>query len=230
MVESLGSNFELAKFSGEAPLLPLPNVVFFPKTLLPLHIFENRYKRLVKDILKEERMICVVLLKDEDERNEFGEPVVHTIGTLGYIEEYEQLREGKYNILLNGISKVKISEIYSNKPYRRAHLEIAPDTVADWDEENERDQMLQQFRKIAEAFDGNIPYQEILDSNVTLEVLTNLLATWLPIPETEKQKLLEVGDLALRSEIVREFLRQEIDDFSFLEDMEIRLPNDPRWN
>jgi len=230
MVESLGSNFELARFSGEAPLMPLPNVVFFPKTLLPLYIFESRYKRMVKDVLQNERMVCMALLKNEDERNQFGQPPIHDVGTLGYVEEYEELNEGRYNIILNGISKVNISEIYSNKPYRQGHLEIAPDIVADWKEEEERENILQQFRKIADAFEGDIPYQEIEQSNVSLEVLTNLLATWLPIPEIEKQKLLEVSDLAIRSEIVREFLRQEIDDYSFLEDMNIRLPNDPRWN
>jgi len=146
------------------------------------------------------------------------------------VEEYEELNEGRYNIILNGVSKVNITEIYSNKPYRQGQLEIAPDIVADWKEEEEREKILQQFRKIADVFEGDIPYQEIEQSNVSLEVLTNLLATWLPIPEIEKQKLLEVSDLAIRSEIVREFLRQEIDDYSFLEDMNIRLPNDPRWN
>lgn len=230
MVESLGSHFELTRFSGHAPIFPLPNVVFFPKTLLPLHIFEERYKQMVRDVLEKERIICMVLMKGEDEQDLSGRPAIHNIGTVGYIEEVDELADGKFNIILNGLVKVKINEIEVATPYRQAHLDITPDTVKEWKAEEERDKMLQQFRQIADALEGEFPYREIEQSDVSLEVLTNLLTTWLPIPDSEKQKLLELDDLAIRSEIVREYLKQEIDDFSFLQDLEIQLPGDPRWN
>lgn len=230
MIESLGSNFELTRFSGRAPLFPLPNVVFFPKTLLPLHIFENRYKRMVRDALENERMICMVLLKDGEDPLGTSNPLIHQIGTLGYIEEVETLREGKFNIILNGLIKVKISEIDVATPYRQGNLDIIQDTVKEWKEEEEREKMLGQFRQITEAIEGDFPFGELESANVSLEVLTNLLCTWLPIPDSEKQKLLELDNLAIRSEIVREYLRQEIEDYSFLQNLEINLPGDPRWN
>ena len=125
---------------------------------------------------------------------------------------------------------MKISEIDVATPYRQGNLDIIQDTVKEWKEEEEREKMLGQFRQITEAIEGDFPFGELESANVSLEVLTNLLCTWLPIPDSEKQKLLELDNLAIRSEIVREYLRQEIEDYSFLQNLEINLPGDPRWN
>ncbi len=65
---------------------------------------------------------------------------------------------------------------------------------------------------------------------MSLETLVNLMATWLPIPLEEKQKLLEIDNIVLRSEIVREFLRQEMDDLSLLNALHLPTPDNPHWN
>jgi len=230
MADSLGLNYEMTEFSGEAPVFPLPDVVFFPKTLLPLHIFESRYREMTRDVLRGERIICVTLLKSPESGEESSSVPIYEVGTLGYIEKYKLVEDGKYNILLNGLTKVRIHEYPQVRSYRTGQMEVIDDNTNPWNINAEREKLMDQFRYLSDLADNRLPLQEIQESNVSLEVLVNLLATWLPIPMTEKQKLLEINDIVLRSEIVREFLRQEIEDLSFLDDLDIPLPEDPKWN
>jgi len=230
MAESLGFNYELKKFSGIAPIFPLPNVVFLPKTLLPLHIFEPRYQEMTNDVLNGERIICVTLLEEGWEEDYLGEPPIHQIGTIGYVERHEPKEEGKSNILLNGLAKVKIQELPKSNSYRVGQMEIIEDTAESWQAKKEKSNLMQRFRQIARLAEEDIPFEEIEQADISLEVLVNLLATWLPIPVTEKQKLLEVDDLVMRSEIVRQYLRHEVDDLSFLDNLDLNFPDDPRMN
>ncbi len=149
---------------------------------------------------------------------------------MGFIEEYEPLEDGNSNIILNGLVKVHITELPKKKSYRRGAMRVIEDSTANWRESNERHKLLQRFRQLADLTEEDFPVSEIEQANVTLETLVNLLITWLPIPIIEKQKLLEVNDLALRSEVVREFLRQEIEDMSVFEMINFIVPDNPRWN
>lgn len=231
MSESLGFNFELTRFSGEAPIFPLPNTVLFPKTLLPLHIFEERYKAMVRDVLVGERIICIALLKENTSEQPYLEnPPIHMVGTIGYVESFKRLEDGEFNILLNGLSKVAITEFAANRPYRRGEMRLIDDVIEQGNSQEERENLLRQFRRISEMTDNEFPMEEIESADVSLEILVNLLTTWLPIPVEEKQKLLEINELTLRSEIVREFLRQEIQDLSFMDNLDFIVPDNPRWN
>ncbi|MCF7804585.1 MAG: LON peptidase substrate-binding domain-containing protein [Candidatus Marinimicrobia bacterium] len=230
MTESLGFNYELTEFSGESPIFPLPNTVFFPKTLLPLHIFEERYKEMVRDVLTGERIICVTLLKEGWEEDYFEKPQIFTTGTIGYVEKFKRLEDGKFNILLNGLSKVEIHELPQKMPYRRGEMEILQDSTSGGNLREEREALLRQFRKIAQMTEADFPIEDILSEDVPLEMLVNLLTTWLPITTEDKQKLLEIQNIPIRSEIVREYLRQEIKDLGFLDDLDIMIPDNPRWN
>ena len=230
MAESLGFTFELTDFSGEAPIFPLPDVVFFPKTLLPLHIFEPRYRQMIRDVLAGERLVAITLLQEGWEHHQEQESPFHSIGTLAYIEEVEPLEDGKSNILLNGLVKVHITELPKTAPYRHGAMRIIQDTAERWQINQERERLLQRFRRIAELAWENFPIRDIEQADMSLETLVNLMATWLPIPLNEKQKLLEIDNIVLRSEIVREFLRQEMDDLSLLNTLHLPTPDNPHWN
>ncbi|PYV01114.1 MAG: Lon family ATP-dependent protease, partial [Acidobacteria bacterium] len=80
------------------PIFPLPNVVLFPKTLLPLHIFEDRYRTMTREVIAGDRRLAMVLLREGWESNYYETPAVHDIACLGNIESYEELEDGKYNI------------------------------------------------------------------------------------------------------------------------------------
>ena len=110
----------------DVPMFPLPRVVFFPGTLLPLHVFEPRYREMMKDSLARERMLmAVALLKPGYETAYEGRPPVHEICGIGRIEQHEELPDGRFNLVLRGLSRVHLHEQPADdKPYRRVRVEM----------------------------------------------------------------------------------------------------------
>jgi hypothetical protein len=105
-------------------LFPLPATVFYPATFLPLHIFEPRYRKMVVDAWREHPFIGMVLLKPGWEDHYLGNPPIQTIGCAGRMEHMEPLAEGKFNILLQGLSRFRIVTEFPGEPYRRAEIEL----------------------------------------------------------------------------------------------------------
>jgi Lon protease-like protein len=102
------------------PIFPLPDVTFFPNTLLPLHVFEPRYRAMVMDVLARDRRLAVVKLRPGfDEKTYLAKPAVHAVAGAGEIVSWERLATGRYNILLKGEWRVRIeSERPSDTLYR----------------------------------------------------------------------------------------------------------------
>ncbi|PYN50782.1 MAG: ATP-dependent protease [Candidatus Rokuibacteriota bacterium] len=102
------------------PIFPLPDVTFFPNTLLPLHVFEARYRAMVMDVLARDRRLAVVKLKPGfDEVTYLGKPAVHAVAGAGEIVSWERLATGRYNILVKGEWRVRIeAERPSDTLYR----------------------------------------------------------------------------------------------------------------
>jgi Lon protease-like protein len=101
------------------PIFPLPDVTFFPHTLLPLHVFEARYRAMVIDALERDRRLAVVKLQPGYEATYAGKPAVHPVAGLGEIVSCERLATGRYNILLRGESRVRLeAELPSDTLYR----------------------------------------------------------------------------------------------------------------
>ncbi len=91
------------------PIFPLPDVTFFPHTLLPLHVFEARYRAMVMDALARDRRLAVVKLQPGYETTYAGKPAVHAIAGAGEIVSWERLATGRYNILLKGDCRVRLA-------------------------------------------------------------------------------------------------------------------------
>src|SRR5262249_29935472 len=105
------------------PLFPLPTVVLFPGVFLPLHIFEKRYREMVADALDGDRMIGMVLLQPGWDRDYEGRPPVFPVGCTGVITHVERMSDGRYNIVLRGIERFRITEENHDLSYRRASVE-----------------------------------------------------------------------------------------------------------
>jgi Lon protease-like protein len=90
------------------PIFPLPEVVFFPETVLPLHVFEPRYRQMVADCLAADGWMAVVMLRAGWEKDYQGRPPVETIAGVGEIIQAEMLADGRYNVLLHGRSRIRI--------------------------------------------------------------------------------------------------------------------------
>src|SRR5512139_1621975 len=105
------------------PLFPLPNVVLFPKTPVPLYIFEERYRTMIQETVAGTGELVIALLRSGSEQSYSSISAVHDIACLGKIETCEELRDGKYNIVVVGLHRVKILREVQHSPYRLVEVE-----------------------------------------------------------------------------------------------------------
>lgn len=199
----------------QLPLFPLPNVVFFPQTRLPLHIFEPRYRRMVQDALEGDRRIGMVLLKPGWETDYYGAPSVHPVGTMGYIEHAITLDDGRYNILLRGDVRFRIEAEISKMPYRVARAVSRPETGGAPEEALMHREWL---ADLSQQYLTYLPDQMAVPELATaaLEPLTNALVMSLNLDPGERQKLLEVDSLIERADLVGAELAARIENLRFL--------------
>src|SRR5436189_3804570 len=111
------------RLPAAVPLFPLPSVVLFPRAVLPLHIFEDRYRAMTADTLDGDGLIAMALLKSGWEKHYYGRPEIEPVVCVGRIISHEKLADGKYNFLLEGLLRARIvRELGIAMPYRIAEL------------------------------------------------------------------------------------------------------------
>ncbi len=182
--------------SRRIPLFPLPGVVLLPGTILPLHIFEPRYRAMVADALEGNRMIGMAMLRQGWESAE-ANSAVHEVGGAGEIIESEELEDGRYNILLEGRFRYRIlKEEPAASPYRTASVEeIASIPFGSPVEEERVSRMaLGLFAKLREQLD--LP--PVPDGGLSPERLASEMALRLRYTAEELQALLETDSLSAR--------------------------------
>jgi len=197
------------------PLFPLPNMVFFPETRLPLHVFEPRYRQLVTDVVASDQRFGIVLLRPGWENDYFGAPAVHATGTLGEIEQSVPLDDGRFNILVRGQVRFRIVDEVLREPYRTARVVAQPQR-----ERAVSDAYAQRtwLAELAKQYLHYLPDQGMVPEieTVGLEALTNALIMSLNLEVEEKQRLLENDDLIARAETVGNDLQTRIESLRFL--------------
>lgn len=218
------------------PIFPLPNVVFFPKMFLPLHIFEERYKTMVLDALRGNQKIGLILLQEGWERDYFGAPPVHQIGCVGKIEAHEKLPQGRLNILLRGLSRFEIVDFVRDQPYRIARIKLLDDEpfLLETDEQIvAREFFLNRFLRYLNDVLGIELEEQKLDRTASLESIVNQVAAIIDIPILQKQHLLETSDVAERFDIVRGIIDDRLQHAQKLRNVvrQIKIvPDDPSMN
>jgi Lon protease-like protein len=115
---------------SSVPLFPLPNVVLFPRAVLPLHIFEERYKAMTADALAGARRVAMALLRPGWEKDYYHRPAIEPVVCVGTILSHERLADGKYNFLLQGNTRARIVSEAGGTSYRVAHVEPVEETAA----------------------------------------------------------------------------------------------------
>jgi Lon protease-like protein len=196
-------------------LFPLPDVVLFPHALLPLHIFEPRYRQMTADALASDRLVTMVQIRDDVDGAPASEPVpIVDVGCLGKIVQHELLPDGRYNLILLGLTRVRLGrEKPSSKLYRIAEAEILDDEESDYPRDLERGELVDLFRSLLEPrhrLDESIA--KLLDSNVPLGVLCDIIAHALQLPPQLKQVLLSETHVDRRIETLRLILHEITDD------------------
>jgi uncharacterized protein len=176
------------------PLFPLPNVVFFPKMPMPLHLFEPRYVQMAADSLEGDRVIGMVLLKPGWEPDYEGRPPVYPVGCAGRIEQSERLPDGRYNLVLRGASRFRISLEHPGGSYRRASVEALDDVL---ERQDELDAMRRKVLvAIGQAGDG--PSALVLQGELPHDVFVNALAQTMTLSPVERQSLLDCDSILAR--------------------------------
>jgi Lon protease-like protein len=185
--------YELRDFSGVARLFPLPNLVMFPHVVLPLHIFEPRYRQMTEHSLAGDRLITLVQMTPAPAGKLWTEPVpVEEVGCLGRIIQHERLPDGRFNFLLLGLRRVRLlHEIASDNLYRSAEVEILEDIPASPPEQARREELVSLFRRYYAQFHEPDPdLAELLGRDVPLNVLSDIMVHTLTLTPQLKQCLL----------------------------------------
>jgi Lon protease-like protein len=193
----------------EIPIFPLPNVVLFPSALLPLHIFEPRYRAMIADVLEGERLIGMVMLRPGWESHYDRTPDVYPVGCAGFITHADQLPDGRYNILLRGLEKFRIVSERSAREgpqrYRIARIEPIKEvnmgvTAASREARHRLEKLL--AKKLHKSDHDFIP-KDVPDADLVHAIAQHL-------EPLEKQALLECNSLLERCEALVELLEMRM--------------------
>ncbi|MGF1510508.1 MAG: LON peptidase substrate-binding domain-containing protein [Myxococcota bacterium] len=112
----------------DVPVFPLPGTVLMPRTIISLHVFEPRYRAMTADCIEGHRLMVVAMLDPDGTPDHFGRPRVHSVGGLGALRRSARLPDGRYNIVVEGLHRVDISdELDPGPPYRRARARVLED-------------------------------------------------------------------------------------------------------
>jgi ATP-dependent Lon protease len=191
------------------PLFPLEDVVLFPHSMIPLHIFETRYRKMVRDVLESNRLMAISL-QLENERIEDGNvPRVASVASVGELVLAQELPDGRYNLVVRGRARIGIDEeLPSDEPYRLIAAHEIPDepptAQAGQAEIDEADTALRALVSgLAESIpNGGELLKHVAAAQDTPAALANVIAASLVADAQIRQRLLETTSVFTRLEIV----------------------------
>lgn len=186
-------------------VFPLPNVVFFPGTSLPLHIFEPRYCEMVRQTIVNKQHIGMFLLRPGWEQDYYGNPPIFPIGCAGELAFVENLPDDKFNIVLKGVYRVRALGTVQENPYRKARVEILSEVLQQDAStlEATRTSLLEAYRRITT---GN----PMLDTLTDFTAFVNSMASTLRLDLETKSQLLTEDDVYARAQTLERILRQQL--------------------
>ena len=194
------------------PVFPLPNVVFFPKTYLPLHIFEPRYRQMVADATIGGQCIAMALLKEGWETDYYGNPPIYPIVCVGRLVSVQPLADGRSNILLQGLERCDIHAEYFEKPYREATIRVTPPLSEESLSGEVRRALIEVLSRYLQTREDSTAWQGFFREEVSDEVLVNTLSTYLECTPLEKQFLLEADGLHQRARRLNDLIQFMLHD------------------
>jgi Lon protease-like protein len=207
--------------------MPLPNAILFPRVLLPLYIFEPRYKQMLADCLKGNRMFAVALLRKGWEK-EAGSPAPHPIAGIGVIRTCVARPDGSADVILEGLARVRLAEYLRLRPYRLARVE--PLKSSEEGEATQRAPLLKTITQLARArarLGAGLPKSVLsaLRSVRNADYLSDLVSYTLLDDFYEKQTMLEILDTNERLEKLVGLLQRKIEQFELWKMLQGKLPN-----
>jgi Lon protease-like protein len=190
-----------------APLFPLAGAILFPRAQLPLHIFEPRYRDMVRDAIDDGGHIAMIQPQMAESANGREEPL-YTVGCVGEIVGLEELGDGRFNIVLNGSNRFRlISEVDLGTAYRNADLDVAafddrepaPLAIA------QRAEVEREARRLGDALGLAVDWGAV--ARLDDEMLVNAIAQVAPFDVSAKQALLESESLDSRADLLVQLMQ-----------------------
>ena len=186
------------------PVFPLAGAILFPRGHLPLHVFEPRYRAMVRDALEGDKLIAMVQPRDSKDP-----PVLFDVGCIGTIVESEELPDGRFNLVLEGVSRFRIvEEAQTDTPYRQVDVDRRgfeddddPEPLASV----QRAELEQESRRYADVLGYAVDWQAV--SRLDDEMLVNGICQVVPLDVTSKQALLEAEHLSERADLLVQFMQ-----------------------
>ena len=185
------------------PIFPLEVTMLFPGVSRPLHIFEPRYRAMVADALKGDRIIGMTTLKPGYEGTYEGRPPIYDIGCAGVITSVEELSGGRFNIVLRGVVKFRVTGEDQSRPYRLAQVDSMPEVLDDAGKDALRKQRQRLEHLITEGSDSKVP------PGTSDEELVNMVAQYIPLGLAERQALLELPSVLLRAQALIDLIESK---------------------
>jgi len=203
----------LAGIPQTAPVFPLPGVVFFPRTVLPLHIFEPRYRTMIADAEKGDRCIAVSLLRAGWEKEYDGAPAFHDVGCVGAMTDVTRTGDGRYYLKLVGLRKVILGDLVGVEPYRTACIQPVEESVpGDFDPESRGDlaRLLGACAVLVQELSEKAFPMVTVKEGLPYETVVNSVCAHVGLPPEIKQSLLETNDLRNRCVRLTDFLEEHL--------------------
>jgi uncharacterized protein len=194
-------------FPKKISIFPLSSAIFFPRTVLPLNIFEDRYIKLVNDCMKDEKMFGMVQPRTSTGKS----PEVYQIGCLGKIVSFNETVDKRFVISLSGIIRFRIkNEINENKLYREFNVDYS-EFISDLEEKKDKqikhnkNDVLNNIKKFFKKI--NYPIDNSKLAKLSMEQLANTVSMISPFTVSEKQKLIETVKIEEKITILEEIIK-----------------------
>jgi len=195
--------------SRPVPVFPLPDIVLFPHARLPLHVFELRYRTLVRDALSGTRTLAIATLRPGWERDYQGSPAFHELGCLARFEQVEWLPNDCYDLRLLGLERVRFGRVSREFPYRSCEVEPLPPTPYDADDPlaaMERQALLEAAEALLRRGDDAWIAPPLTAPDAPFETVVNTLAHALRVGTPERLEMLALDSVFERARRVHEHL------------------------
>jgi Lon protease-like protein len=194
------------------PVFPLPGLVLFPGVDLPLHVYELRYRTLMRDALAGERVIALALLLPGWERDYHGSPEFHPLACLARIEEAAWLPDDCYHVHLKGLARVELGRTVREFPYRAVRVQVMPQEPLSEDDalvQLERRALIETGERCARAAEAAGAQPVPVDEHLTFEPLVNNLCMGLAADPEERLSLLAMDSVLERGRRARELMEAQ---------------------
>lgn len=183
------------------PIFPLPGALLYPGLQLPLHIFEPRYRAMVSESLVRDRHIGMI----QPQRAEEGAPLF-TVGCLGKIGDVEAMEDGRYNIILEGVSRFRVlRELEVRTPFRQVEAELLAEPEGQVLAAIERASFEREARRFADAQGYSVDWDQV--SRLDDVSLINGVSQIAPFDSAAKQALLEADNVSQRCELLVQLMQ-----------------------